>query len=598
MLTHSNLLHNAALVYRAVQHTPEDSYVSWLPTFHDMGFMAGVLQPLFAGIPAVLLSPASFLQSPLLWLKAISTYKATISGGPNFAYDLCVRKISPEQREELDLSHWTVAFNGAEPIRPETIEGFASAFKRSGFRKEAFYPCYGLAEATLIVSGGLKAEPPIIKNFDAKRLESNLAAETAQDGHTTRPLVSCGRTLSDQHIVIAHPESCVECAPGEVGEIWVGGQSIAQGYWNQPEQSRQTFKAYLAVSGEGPFLRTGDVGFMKDGELFVTGRLKDLIIIRGVNHYPQDIELTVEKCHPALRPGCCAAFSINVDGVERLVIVQEIDHRKRPDPDSIVDAIRHAISSKHELQAHSIALIRAGSIPKTSSGKIQRHACKAAFLEGSLEQVASSALEDAAPAPAEDSFIRKALLAVDLSGRQPLLELYLQDHLSRLLRLPAARLNTHSPLTSYGLDSLSAVELKNYVERELGVKVSLARLLQGISISDLARDSVGQLGAGTPEPRGLALASPRQPEHPLSFIQQSLWFIHQLAPESSAYNIHLATRLLTHADDAQLRQAFQTIVDRHASLRTTFTSRPSRSFTMTEPPILSRYTRAIGVSKS
>jgi acyl-CoA synthetase (AMP-forming)/AMP-acid ligase II len=299
MLSNTNLLHNASLVYRAVEHSPRDKYISWLPTFHDMGFMAGVLEPLFAGIPVVLMSPIQFLQNPVRWLKAISRHRATTSGGPNFAYDLCARKITPQDCASLDLSSWSVAFNGAEPVRAETMERFTRVFEPCGFNREAFYPCYGLAEATLMVSGSRKSAPPVIRMVDPASLEQNRVVKDEFSG--ARSLVGCGRNLFDQKIVIANPETLTECQAGEVGEVWVSGPSVAQGYWNRPELTEETFNAYLSDKAEGPFLRTGDLGFFQGDELFITGRHKDLIIIRGRNHYPQDIEQTVEGSHMALR---------------------------------------------------------------------------------------------------------------------------------------------------------------------------------------------------------------------------------------------------------------------------------------------------------
>jgi len=404
MLTHGNLLYNSALIHQCFEHTSDSQGVIWLPPYHDMGLIGGVLQPLYGGFPVTLMSPLAFLQRPLRWLQAISRYKATTSGGPNFAYDLCVRKITPEKRATLDLSSWEVAFNGAEPVRAETLDRFAAAFEPGGFRREAFYPCYGLAEATLIVAGGLKAAPPVVHTVQGSALEHNRVVAASSENEGTRKLVGCGQSLLDQKIVIVDPESFTECPPDQVGEIWVSGPSIAQGYWNRPEETEATFRAYLADTGEGPFLRTGDLGFLKDTELFVTGRLKDLIIIGGHNHYPEDIEWTVERSHPSLRPGCCAAFSVDVEGEEQLVVVAEVERRHRPgqrqvrvesdlDPEhrlsldvkAVVRAIRQAVAEHHELQVYAVLLLEPNSIPKTSSGKIQRHACRAKFLAGSLK---------------------------------------------------------------------------------------------------------------------------------------------------------------------------------------------------------------------
>lgn len=399
MITHGNLLHNSALIQQVCKHTPESQGVIWLPFYHDMGLMGGILHPLDAGFPVTFLSPVAILQRPLRWLQAITRTRGTTSGGPPFAYDLCVRKITPEQRASLDLSSWDVAFVSAEPIRPETLERFTAAFAPCGFRREAFYPCYGLAEATLLAAGGLKAAPPVMFAVQHAPLEQNrvVAATGEEDG--TQTLVGCGQSLGDQEIVIAHPETLTRCPPDEVGEIWIAGPSVARGYWNRPEETERTFHACLAETGEGPFLRTGDLGFLKDGELYITGRLKDLIIIAGSNYYPQDIEQTVEQSHPSLRPSCCAAFTVDIDGEERLVIVAEVERhrlvgRDQP-PDAaaprftaeVVQAIRRAVAESHELRVYTVVLLKPGTIPKTSSGKIQRHACRANFLNGSLNAI-------------------------------------------------------------------------------------------------------------------------------------------------------------------------------------------------------------------
>ncbi len=404
MVSHGNLWHNSALINQCFADTPNSRGVSWLPPYHDMGLIGGVLQPLYVGAPTTLMSPVAFMQRPFRWLEAISRFKATTSGGPNFAYDLCIRKITPEQLASLDLSSWEVAFTGAEPVRGETLEQFARTFADCGFRREAFLPCYGMAETTLIVSGGLKTAPPIIRQVDGAALEQNRVVAATGKEESIRAFVGCGQNLLDQKILIVDPETLTPRPDNQVGEIWVSGPSVAQGYWNQPEVTEKAFHAYLADTGDSvsgaapeelagrspePFLRTGDLGFLQDGELFITGRIKDVIIIRGQNHYPQDIELTVEKSHPALRAGCGAAFSVDVKGQERLVIVQEVErsYLRKLNVNEVVGNIRQAVAAEHALQVYATVLVKTGSIPKTSSGKIQRHACKAGFLSGSLNVV-------------------------------------------------------------------------------------------------------------------------------------------------------------------------------------------------------------------
>ncbi len=402
-IAHNNLLHNLKAIHQCFQHTTQSQGVIWLPPYHDMGLIGGVLQPLYGDFPVVLMSPLIFLQNPLRWLKAISRYRGTTSGGPNFAYDLCVRKFKPDLDLDLDLSSWDLAFNGAEPINHETLKKFTATFRPYGFRPEAFYPCYGMAEATLIISGGNKKSFAVTKTISSKELEKHLVIETLPNDADARTLVSCGHSLSDQHIAIVDPQTLNPCQSGEIGEIWVTGPSIAGGYWNNSFITDNTFNAHLQEMANLNFLRTGDLGFIDRGELFVTGRLKDVIIINGRNHYPQDIERTVEDCNPFIRPSCVASFAIAVKGEDQLVVLAEVDRHywdrqknstKSPEEiaaekaekeQRLIQTIRSAISKHHDLQTHSILILKSGAIPKTSSGKIQRHVCRDRFLSGTLE---------------------------------------------------------------------------------------------------------------------------------------------------------------------------------------------------------------------
>lgn len=522
MLTHGNLLHNSESVRHAMNLTARYEMVTWLPIYHDMGLIGGILQPLYTGFSCTLMSTLSFLQWPLRWLKAISRIKekSIISGGPNFAYDLCARKVTAEQKETLDLSNWNVAFSGAEPVRAETIDRFTQAFEVCGFRREFFYPCYGLAEATLFVSGGISAEPPVINSIDKNKLENNRAVELPADAEACH-LVGCGRAWLDGKIIVANPASLISCELGEVGEIWIASQSVAQGYWNCPDETETTFNAHLTNTGEGPFLRTGDLGYLRDGELFVTGRLKDLIIIRGRNHYPQDIELTVENSHPALRKNSGAAFSVEVNNEERLVVVQEVRPSRMLDLDAVTDSIRQAIAAAHELQAAAVVLVKPRQISKTSSGKIQRFAVRKAFLTNKLDVVnewrnthsgASSFAAGELPSnqsnerghhhhqhtqqdvgAAAPQPTREMLLALTPSERQPLLEIYLEGQVARLLELALSQVDRQRSLVALGLDSLSAVELTNHIQTTLGVNFAAANLLQGPNITELAAALADQL---------------------------------------------------------------------------------------------------------
>ncbi len=388
MVSHGNLLDNTRMMREAFELTDGSSYICWLPLYHDMGLIGCVIVPVCVGVPSILMSPLAFLQKPFRWLQAITRYRGYISSAPNFAYDLCVRKVTPEEKAKLDLSSWRLASNGAEPVRAETLRRFAEAFAECGFRSESFYPCYGLAEATLFVSGGKPGSGPVLQTVDAESYERRQVWVNPVGSTTTRTLVSCGRGWLNERIVIVNPETLTECAADQVGEIWVSGSHIPQGYWNRAEETDRTFKAFLANTGEGPFLRTGDLGFIKDGELFIAGRLKDLIIIEGRNHYPQDIEETVERSHPAIRAGCCAAFSVDVEDQERLVIVVEVERShgrgSAQSSSEITKIVRRAVAENHDLQTHVLKLVKVGSILKTSSGKLRRAACRKAFLAGEM----------------------------------------------------------------------------------------------------------------------------------------------------------------------------------------------------------------------
>jgi acyl-CoA synthetase (AMP-forming)/AMP-acid ligase II len=384
MVTHGNILHNLALIYEAFEHHSQSKGLIWLPPYHDMGLIGGILQPLYGGFPVILMSPAHFLQKPLRWLQAISRYRATTSGGPNFAYDLCVRKVKPEHREELDLSSWNLAFNGAETIRAKTLNDFATTFASCGFQRRAFYPCYGLAEATLLVAGGPQAKDPIIHSIPGEGgLPRSLSADSSEESE--QPVVSCGQPRGQQ-VVIVDPDTLTPCDFGQVGEVWVSDPSVAKGYWNQPEETQKTFHAAL---GKASFLRTGDLGFLKDGHLFIAGRIKEVMIIRGCNYYPQDIEFTVEHSHPAIHTAAGAAFSVDVDRAEKLVIVQEVRRSslRNLSVHEVIAHIRQAIAEQHQLQTFSILLVKPGSIPKTSSGKTQRYACREMFLNSEFEAI-------------------------------------------------------------------------------------------------------------------------------------------------------------------------------------------------------------------
>ena len=379
MITHRCLLQNQEMLRLAFGHTKDSIGVSWLPLFHDMGLIGHVIQPVYLGICCVMMSPISFVQKPVRWLQAISKYKATTSGAPNFAYDLLCDRVKDEQIKQLDLSSWKVAFSGAEPVQANTLHRFSRKFADCGFDRSSFYSCYGMAEATLMITGGDKDKFPNLKHLDKAALEQGKVIETK----SSTTIVSAGYPWLDGKIAIVDPKSLIECQDDRVGEIWFSGSSVGKGYWQLADKTQQTFQASL--NGR-TYLRTGDLGFISNGELYITGRMKDVLVFWGLNYYPQQIEHTVEQCHPGLKANCGAAFAVEVDGKAKLVIVQEIErsHRKSLVLDEVVEKVRWSVFEQHLIDVYAIVLVKPGRMPKTSSGKVQRSACKEQFLTNSL----------------------------------------------------------------------------------------------------------------------------------------------------------------------------------------------------------------------
>ncbi len=564
MVSHANLLHNQRMIQDAFGHTERDCIVGWLPLYHDMGLIGNVLQPLFLGVPCVLMSPIHVLQKPVRWLSAISRYRATTSGGPNFAFDLCVRQITPSQRASLDLSSWTVAFNGAEPVRAGTIEQFARTFAGCGFRREAFYPCYGLAEATLLVAGGTANAPPVTREFDQSGLNLHAGTQPMGTGHPTPVLVGSGVARLEQLIRIVRPESSTSCPDGQVGEIWVSGPSVAQGYWGQELETCATFMARLADTGEGPFLRTGDLGFVHEGELFVTGRLKDLIIIRGRNHYPQDIERTVEDSHPALRPGGGAAFSVVERDEEQLVVVQEIELRARNiNHDAIMADIRRAVTRQHEVPVFAVVLIKAGHLPKTSSGKVQRSLCRTRFLEQAFEVIGQAL----APAPLQAGDLSTSFEAVRRGGvaSERNLDQLVTEIWAGVLNQP--NIGPQDDFFALGGDSLRGTQVLARLREEGRIEVPLETLFDFPTLADFV-SHIGTRTPAAPAEDGVAMrpARPEDPQ-PLSRTQERFWFLEQLSPGTPVNNVPVALRLQGRLDVETLRRSLQEILRRHDILR-------------------------------
>ncbi|MEZ0370178.1 MAG: fatty acyl-AMP ligase [Candidatus Sericytochromatia bacterium] len=383
MLSHANLWHNMLCLEGARQSAPVraavDSLVSWLPLYHDMGLMTGVIFPIFVGTGSTLFSPLHFLQKPVRWLKALSDSRATISAAPNFAYEFCLRRIRDEQLTGIDLSHWEASLNGAEAIRPSTLRDFYTRFAPYGLRPDVLYPCYGLAESTVFVTGSRRATEPLIKSFSESALKAHRVASPA-DASDARELVSVGTPYGDTRLAIVDPETSQRCAPDAIGEIWIQGGSVGQGYWQQPEATAELFQAEL--DGER-WLRSGDLGFIDQGQLFMTGRIKDLIILQGQNHAPQSFELIAEAAHPAVRAGCVAAFGAGEP--EGLVILAEIKPTAKDAPDEIAQAIRQAISEQAGVPIQDLKLVPKATLPKTSSGKLRRRASRDMYLTGKLK---------------------------------------------------------------------------------------------------------------------------------------------------------------------------------------------------------------------
>ena len=568
-VSHGNLLYNSADMDEGWRHTRDSVVVSWLPHFHDMGLIYGILQPLYKGCRSVLMPPVAFLQHPVRWLQTITRYQGTHSAAPNFAYELCLRKVTVAERESLDLSSWVVAVNGAEPVRNETIDRFSEAFASCGFRRQTFCPGYGLAEATLKVVATTQTDSPVVYSVESEALAQHRVVEAIPGSSDSQAFVGCGRPMLETKVAIVNPESLRECAAGEVGEIWVSGPTVARGYWGRTP-TPQDFGACLPGSSE-TYLRTGDLGFTIEGELFVTGRLKDLIIIRGRNHYPQDIELTAERSHPVLRSGCGAAFSVAEDGTDSLVIVQEVERNaEQHEFAKVFDAIRQAVAREHELHACGVVLIKTGTLPKTSSGKVQRQAARKAFLAERLDTVAVSWTSDNQNPPREHQLDRESLLELAPAARRAALAEYLLEELAHRLNARASALSPQQPLGSFGLDSLMALEVGNRIMTDLRVSVAVSKLLGDESVEELAAELLEQVQTQSTRFEIGDSAAGAVDEHPLSYGQRALWFVHNLDPESPAYNVIYAARIPSGVEVETLRLAWQALTDRHASLRTTY----------------------------
>jgi acyl-CoA synthetase (AMP-forming)/AMP-acid ligase II len=394
-VSHANLLANLEMIRRSLGTTKQSTYVNWVPLYHDMGLILNALEALYVGALCVLMAPNAFMQRPLNWLRAIGHYRAEVGCSPNFGYDLCVSRYRADQMQGVDLSSWRVALNGAEPVQAETIRRFIESFAGHGFDPGAAFPAYGMAEATLLIAGGSRGAGHVTRKVSRSRLQAHLVTAPV-DPDDAQTLVGCGRALVNERIAAVDPDNGARLPPDQVGEVWVNGPNVAGAYWRNTEATAAGLNARIAGEDDGAnWLRTGDLGFLDaTGELFITGRIKDLVIIRGINHYPQDIEHTVQALHPAFRQNCGAAFSVpDENGEETLVIVQEIERteRHRIDAAEMKELIREGVTDQHELFARHVVLIKPGALPKTTSGKIQHSLARKLWLDRRFEDLAAEA---------------------------------------------------------------------------------------------------------------------------------------------------------------------------------------------------------------
>jgi len=490
ILSHRNLLANIESARERLAIVPSDRGVSWLPPYHDMGLITFLLGTPVIGAETTLFSPLDFLSRPMRWLRAISRFGATFSGGPNFAYELVCRRIAPEDREGLDLRSWSVAFSGAEPIRACTLERFAATFSPFGFSHRAFAPGYGLAEATLVVAVKPRGDEPTVREFDATDLAERRVARPAPG----KRWVSVGPVVPETELRVVDPATRLALPDGHVGELWVRGPSVAIGFWKDEAATAESYHATLDEPDSPRFLRTGDLGFIVDGHVYITARLKDLIIVRGRNLAPQDLERTAEVAHRRVRPGCAAAFELDGGEGDRVALVAEVDVAGATEEElaAVVEAVRAAVRAEHELRLDRIALVGKGAIPKTSSGKLQRRACRDALAAGELPLVRLR--DDAAPAPAppgepargdQAQELGRALLATDGAERRALLEAFIRGQIATALRVDPSAIASDRPLIQLGLDSLTAVEVGHRVRQALGIELSATALFDHRTLAAL-----------------------------------------------------------------------------------------------------------------
>lgn len=575
MVSHENLIINSELIYTAMSHDDNTVEVGWLPLFHDMGLIGNVLQPVFAGIPCTFMQPAAFLQKPLRWLEAISEYKATTSGGPNFAYDICVSTIKDEELKRLDLSSWTIAFNGAEPIRVDSMRAFSEKFAPSGFRDEAHYPCYGMAETTLHITSNDVSRSDFSEFFDADLLRQNIVKKIDGSNNDAIEIVNCGRTWCDHRVLIVNPETLISCEEGKIGEIWAQGKTIAKGYWEKTEVTESTFNAYTANTNEGPFLRTGDLGFFCGGELYVSGRLKDILIIRGLNHYPQDVELTAFESNEALMPNGAAAFSVQKGGDELLIIILEVKRTflRKFDANDVAMEVQKSISEQHDLQASSILFIKPGRLSKTSSGKVQRQRSKQLFLDDDIDVVARIDKRDRIDDSELPEFpvgLWRAASSNELdSQKEIIISEYLQGVFAVFAGIEGKKFPEDKVFLAYGLDSLSLSRIAAKVAEDLSVDIPIEAFFVCETIELLTAELLELVQTKNQVRQSIDVIFQEDNQYTLSYAQERMWFLSQFE-KSTRYNISGLLDLSGDVDGSILAKSFQKIIARHESLRTRF----------------------------
>ena len=510
VVTHENIIHNQQMLNHAFEHTSETVIVGWLPHYHDMGLIFNLLHPVYIGVPCIFMAPTAFVQQPYRWLEAISKYGGTTSGGPNFAYDLCVKNVKEEQLENLDLSSWSLAFNGAETVRKETLDRFSKKFAACGFNQNAHYPCYGLAEATLFVTGPDKGTPARFQEVSLEALKKN-KIEYRQKSSTGQyqTVASCGHIWGEQELAIVNPESGLKVKDDEVGEVWIKGKSISQGYYKKGSSLEDSINAshagYLSDSGDGPYLKTGDLGFCVDGDLYFSGRIKELVLIRGQNFYPQDIERVVQESNDALVFNGGAAFSIEVGGDEKLVVVQEVKRTflRKLDVESVYADIAKAISAFFGIQIHAIALVKPATLLKTSSGKIRRNSMKQNYINNELKGlIVDSREEDTKAVNQEESAARQEAeydnakfdnkTNQESGASYETISHWLTSWVHRSLQQELSLIDKRKPFAFYGMDSIKAMELVDELGAYLQKPIESGLAWDYPSIELMARYLSGQ----------------------------------------------------------------------------------------------------------